>query len=292
MATLVRRSLALLRAPANALGYLARSQLRWSRGIVELPEEPKDDLFCWLDAIVRAQAEELERSLRRQFDLRMLSQQSTRLGYAENLALLEAAERMLGHVALPVGPDGVLRAVDVGAGVFQYATALQRFLAHGGTSASRRVVLRAIEVDGHGIYRDGHSRNDHARAHAALAGDEVRFEVADFTALRLPEQDVVTMLFPFVERYALLQWGLPLGLFRPRQLFARAVATVRPGGLLVVANQTEAEFAQVQALLADQPVALVRRVSLATQLVPYAEQTQERVGSVWQRQEHHDAPHG
>lgn len=132
---------------------------------------------------------------------------------------------LAGHPLQPAG-DGVLAAVDVGCGAFQYATALHRLSAR--AAGARRVVLRGIEVDGHGIYRDGHSRADHARAHAALAADDVSFTVADFTAIELPPQDVVTMLFPFVLPYPLLQWGLPLELYRPRRLLRRAASVLRP----------------------------------------------------------------
>ena len=203
--------------------------------------------------------------------------------FAENLALLDSLSRLLEGTVLPVSEDGVLRAVDVGSGVFQYATALQRYLAGSGTTRLRRVVLRGIEVDGHGIYRDGHSRSDHARAHAALAGDDVHFQVGDFTAVRLPEQDLVTMWFPFVTRYSLLQWGLPLSLFAPRELFQRAAQIVRPGGLLVVASQTEIEALAVERLVQELPFTHVTSASLATDLVPYGERTLGRLGAVYRR---------
>jgi hypothetical protein len=58
---------------------------------------------------------------------------------------------------------------------------------------------------------------------------------------------------------------------------------VQPGGYLCVVNQTREEFARLQTLLADLPIRMVREVSFASELVPYAEKTAERVGSIWHK---------
>lgn len=286
MATLLQRTMALLRAPANELSFGLRSRLGWSRGAASLTNEPKLDLFVHLPAPARAEAEAVATRLRERYGLGSLHARSTRVAYAANLALLDRLEALFGEHGIPTGPDGVVRAVDVGCGDFHYATALARWLSLHGAAAPRQVVLRGIEVDGHGIYRDGHSRADHGRAHAGLAaggGRHVSLQIADFRAVRLPEQDVVTLFYPFVFAYPLLRWGLPLSQLRPRALLARAVATLRPGGCMILANQTAAEFERVCALLEGQPVELMRTVSFASGLVPYADATADRVGSVWQR---------
>ena len=53
--------------------------------------------------------------------------------------------------------------------------------------------------------------------------------------------DVVTLLHPFVTRYALLDWGLPADLFDPATVVGHAVDVLRPGGILVAVHQTAAE---------------------------------------------------
>lgn len=276
MPSALARSLVLLRAPGNALGFLARRRVRWSRGTATLANEDKAGLFDG-PYVVR------ERELRERYDLAALLANSTRLHYAENLALLDGLERLLGAETLPIGPEGSLRALDVGSGAFVYATALQRFLARGGSGPERTVHLRGLEVDGHGVYRDGHSRADHARAHARLAGAHVSYEVGDVLAADPGVRDVVTCFYPFLTRHALLAWGLPLRLFRPQELLAQLVRAVRPGGLLVIANQTREEYATLCAELAALPVERVAEAALATDLVPYAARTRDRVGSAWRR---------
>lgn len=286
--------MAWLRAPANAVAFGVRSRVGWSRGEAVLPHEEKGGLFAHLPDGLARRAEAIERELCARYELDAFRSRSTRVVWRDGLVRLQAMERLLAGVELPVSGDGVLRAVDAGCGAFHYASVLQRFFAQfGGTSANaqagnggspaarRRVVLRGLEVDGFGVYRDGHSRADHARAHAKLAGQDVHFQVADFAHANLPEQDVVTAWFPFVTRYALLRWGLPLSLFAPQRFFERAARVVRKGGLLVVVNQTEREAERVDALCASLPFTLLARTHLATEWADRAEATEGWTGSVF-----------
>lgn len=283
MPSLWRCCAAALRAPAIELAFAVRSNLAWSRGEPVLPHEAKEAWWARLSDQVRPRAERLVE----RYVLGTLQERSTVPVFTANLALLEGLEQLGEGLCLPVAAGGRLHALDIGSGDFHYATALQRFLTrHGAGAGTRSVELVGCEVDGHGVYRDGHSRADHARAHAALAaGHEggVRFLVADAARLQLPPQDLVTMFFPFLSVYPLLQWGLPLSRFRPRRLLRRAVAALRPGGWLLVSNQTGAEFRRLRALLEGLPVELVRQVSFATDLVPQAGRTADRIGSLWQR---------
>lgn len=290
MPSLLQAALSVLRAPATEFAFALRSRLRWSRGRVALANEDKRELFAFLPPRERAAAERRAQHWRRWPELQRLAGQSSRTTWLDALARLDGLERLVGAHALPVGDDGVLRALDVGCGDFRYATALAAFLARHGrrpAEAPRRVVLRGVELDGHGIYRDGHARADHAAAHAELAmggGAEVQFQVADFARRRWPEQDVVTMFFPFLSAHACLQWGVPLSRLRPRRLVARAVASVRPGGWLLVVDQTPAEHQRLGELLAGHPVQLLATASFASALVPWAERTEGQVATLWRRQ--------
>lgn len=286
MPSLLGHAAAWLRAPGNQLDYVLRSHLGRRRSRVTLPVESLAQLFEGLPAAAATAALAAEARLRRDFDLTTLAGHSTRLVYAENLALLERLEALrtaAGAAGWPAAGADVA-AVDVGSGVFQYATALQRWLERAGSAVPRAVALLGVEIDGYRRYRGGGTRADHATAHAALAGTGTRFLVADFQTLALPVQDVVTMFYPFLSAYPLLRWGSPLHHLRPRALLARAVACLRPGGVLVVANQTRAEHQRLARLLAEQPVQCRAVVSFASAWLPYAERTRDRIGSWWQKQ--------
>lgn len=290
MPSLLQAALGVLRAPANEIAFALRHRLRWSRGRVALANEDKADVFAFLPPAERAAATHAAQQRCRWPELARLAARSSCTTWLDALARLDGLDRLVGGQRIPVGDDGVVRALDVGCGDFRYASALAAWLARHGLrsgAAPRRVVLRGVELDGHGIYRDGHARADHARAHAELAaegGAEVRFEVADFARRAWPEQDVVTMFFPFLTAHACLAWGAPLSRLRPRRLLARAVAAVRPGGWLLVVDQTTAEHERLCALLAGQPVEPVATASFASVRLPWAAKTTDQVASLWRRQ--------
>lgn len=290
MSSLLQKSLALLRAPMNELAFAVRSRVRWQKGAPAVVAEPELETFDWLagEPQARAAARELAARLEQRYDLAALRAVAPRLVRAENLAILERLLALGDGVELEdgkhrAGPKRAdeLCALDVGCGVFQYAAGLRQWL--GTLAGDRAVRLRGIEIDGYGIYRDGHSRADHGQSWAAAAGPGVSYEVADFTRLDVPPQDVVSLFFPFLNAFSLLTWGSPLHHLKPRRCLERAVDAVRPGGLLVVVNQTPAEGARLRSLLVGLPVIQVAENSFATDLVPYRERTAGRIGSLWRR---------
>jgi SAM-dependent methyltransferase len=293
MASLLRHGLALLRAPGNSLGFTVRQAVGSRRAARRGGEArafglPSDGQDGWLRSLGPAARRRAGR-LRQRYDLAALQACSTDCVFAENLAVLEALETVFAGDRPPV--TGTCAAVDVGSGVFAYATALQRFCTRfAAAGAAPPVDLLGVEVDGYRRLRGGGDRRDHGEAHAALAGAGVHYRVADFRHLELAPQHVVTMFFPFVTAYALLQWGAPLQHWRPRALLRKAAAVLEPGGLLFVANQTGGEFERMRALLSGLPLELVRARPIASDLVPYAARTEGRVGSLWRRRGPGDGP--
>lgn len=245
MAGWIREGLTTLRAPLNKIAYEARRRRAVSRGLPQLPREPMPRLFDFLDGHERVAAERRETDLRERFDLAALRRRSTRREYREALDLLEVLDSIEQH--LPRAET--LDVVDVGARNWSYVGALDRFF----LTRADRVRITGVEVDGHPVYTDGFARCDYARAYARATGNpDVRYEVADFRGWSGGPVDVVTMLYPFVTRYALLAWGLPLGLFDPAAVVRRAVDVLRPGGALVAVHQTMEERVAMLDLLAQE----------------------------------------
>jgi len=262
-------ALAFLRAPIDALTFRARRRIAWRRGPPNHANETKEDLFDFASPAERVALEARERDLRERYALAPLRAASTREVYRDNLYVLDLLDG--------ITPAGSF-ALDVGAKDFRYAFALERWLV-----GPARLV--GIEIDGHVVYADLHSRADHAEAFAnevrrsprpGLAASEVRYLVADFLETDPRDVDVVFFFFPFVLRYALVRWGLPLRHFAPESLFVHAVRALRPGGLLVVVNHTEEEAAAQRAILASLPVDVLSSRPARSALVSYAEQTEER----------------
>jgi SAM-dependent methyltransferase len=162
----------------------------------------------------------------------------------EYLDILDRAFTASG-LARPMG--GVL--CDVGCASFWYAATLQAFF--------RPRELVGVEVEGHRLFRDGHSRIDYAYGYVG-ALPNARFMVADYATLELPA-DVITAWFPFVTPGAILAWRLPLSLLKPERLFARIHGNLRPAGRFIMVNHGEAEASRAADLCSAAGLRLLAR---------------------------------
>lgn len=264
-------ALSYARVPLNAAAYSLRSLVRLRRGPPVFTPEPKEELFSYLEGPARERAELRELELCRRYRLLALRRASSARVYRDNLYVLDVLSRIdLGGLK-----DGrELRAVDIGSQDFRYAFALERALSR----LSPKLALEGVEVDGHVVYADLRSRADYAEAYAKLTGNGgVRYRVGDFAALEHRDLDLALCFFPFVLRYALVQWGLPLSSFAPERIFERAAEALRPGGLLVVVNHTLEEHArQLEILEAIPALEVIARGDASSSLVDYADATEER----------------
>lgn len=261
-------------APFNAIAFSIRRALSWSHGPVEHQNEPKSGLFAYAGTRAK-RLESRERELVSRYRLEPLRTRSSVHVYRENLYVLDLLDR---HVH-----DGDLdekrqvRAIDVGSKDFRYAFGLARWLRHGQTRAPREVSLTGIELDGHPVWDDFHSRKDHAEAFAREVPDaDVGFEVKDFLAHSEQDVDVLFFCFPFVLEYALVRWGLPRKFFLPERLFQHAEQMLRPGGLVFVMNHTEAERTRQIELLEATGFEVLRSETATSGLVDYAADVPER----------------
>jgi len=238
MASWFRRALTYARAPSNAVAFAVRRRLGPSLSTPRLAYEGKAGLFEYLEGSERSVAEVREAELLARYELDGLRGRSSRRDYRDSIDLLA----LLDSVEIDVlGP--VLRAVDIGAHSWSYVGALERFTTQRATAAGvEGIELVGIEVDGHGLCADGAARCEHARTQAAATGNPgVRYEVTDFRTWPGAGFDLVTLLFPFLTRFPLLDWGLPLGMFDPNSVVDHAVEVLAPGGTLLTLHQTATE---------------------------------------------------
>ena len=152
---------------------------------------------------------------------------ATAMNNYEYLDLLDRAWSAAGRER-PAG--GLL--CDVGCASFWYAATLASFF------SARWLV--GVEVEGHRLFKNGHTRIDYATGY--LDDLPARFVVADYRGLELPA-DVITAWFPFLTPTAILAWRLPLSLLGPRALFERVFHNLRVGGVFVMVNHGAAEAA-------------------------------------------------
>jgi SAM-dependent methyltransferase len=253
-------------APVNALAFAVRKKLAWTRGPVVHANESKDGLFRG----------GRERTLRKRYELGPLHAASSVYAYRENLYVLDVLD------GTTLEKRDRIRALDVGSQDFRYAFGLARWLGR----FAEDVALTGIELEGHRIYDDLHSRKEHAEAFASeVDGATVDYRVADFLAFEaMPASiDVISFFFPFVLEYALVRWGLPRRFFSPKRMFDKAYSLLRPGGTVIVMNHTSAERERQLELLRECGFEVVSSAPAKSELVDYAADVPERSLTVARR---------
>jgi hypothetical protein len=228
-----------LRSLRHRFWYGVSARIRWSRGAFrETPARGLPD----------APAEQAQRiaALRNgyqvQFELRMNAATSR-----NNYEYLDILDRAWAQSSLVRPCGGTV--CDIGSASFWYAATLQAFF--------RPEELIGVEVEGHRLFRDGHTRIDYASGYVTELKN-ARFLVADYVTCELPA-DVITAWFPFVTPAAILAWRLPLSLLTPARLFGRIYANLHPGGLLVMVNHGPEEAAIAHRLCDAARLRLVHR---------------------------------
>ena len=242
---MLKRFVLLYARVRNYLDYPLRQVIRWQRGGLHLPDQPKDHLYDHLPAFERQLALESARRLLAEYHLEWLYTHSTADIYRENLfylALLEAALQ-----SVPVELPDHLTVADIGPSAWFYVQSLYAVLCWRCCPSRRQVTLIGYERDAYRVYRDFRSRYDYATAYIANL-DGVQYMPRAFE--KNPATfDLITLLFPFIFLHDHLEWGLPTTLFNPTQLLADAWVSLKPGGVMLIVNQGETENRQQLELL-------------------------------------------
>src|SRR6202166_3104778 len=228
--SLVYSLLERLRSLRHRFWYGVSERVRWSRGVFH--ETPAREL----PGVAFEQSQRiaaLQGRYQVHFEDRMSAATST-----NNYEYLDILDRAWADSGLPRPEGGVV--CDMGSASFWYAAALHAFFRPG--------ELVGVEVEGHRLFKDGHSRIDYAAGYVGRIPG-ARFLVADYVDCELPA-DVITVWFPFLTQGALLAWRLPLSMLTPERMFARIYRNLRPNGLLVLVNHGAAEAAIARLLCA------------------------------------------
>ena len=155
---------------------------------------------------------------------------------ANNYEYLDILDRAWDAAAMARRSGGVL--CDIGSASFWYAATLHAFF--------RPDRLIGVEIEGHRLFRDGHTRFDYAAGYVAnllnteyIVTDYARYEAS---------ADVITACFPFLTPSAILAWRLPLSLLAPENLFAQVKSNLNRGGEFIMINHGTHEAWLAEAL--------------------------------------------
>lgn len=261
-----------------------RQTLRWSRGKPTLFQEPKDNLFAYLET-GRKTAQTRELYFRERYGLEPLAHMSTTALYRKNLYLLHTLENATQGIDFSAMLGSACKALDVGSQDWHYVFGLERWLKFYQHPQGRSVSLDGIELDGYGIYSDFHSRQDYAHAYAAQTGNaKVRYSIGDFLKMPVDSYDFISIFYPFVTRYQLLLWGLPLRFYSPPNFLSQSAALLRSGGCLLVFCHSQAEQdAFVELGRKSGRFTLLRHGPVLSDLVDFHQDISDRQYSIWQK---------
>jgi hypothetical protein len=170
--------------------------------------------------------------------------------WQENLFYLQMLENSLIQSDVNL-PDQCLCA-DIGPSSWFYVSALYSLLKFYRCHYGREVNLDGFEIDPWRIYINLYSRWDHARVYMdGLEG--VSYHPHPFRT-NPASYDVITLLFPFLFLKDHLEWGLPRSLFNPKGNLDATWSSLKPGGLLIIANQGEEEHQAQLSLLYEMQI--------------------------------------
>jgi hypothetical protein len=213
----------LLLSRYHACWYHLGERLAWSRGTYR--ERPAGQLNQ-LSGIARERIARLQG----RFEIRF-EQRAGQLTALKQYDYLDTLDQAWSAWRLPHSAGGVVQ--DIGSSNFWYAAVLHAFF--------RPRDMIGIEVEGHRIYINGHSRLDYAQGYIQDLPN-TQFVVGDYACYNRPA-DVVTAWYPFVTPGPVLAWRMPLSVLAPEALFSRVAQNLPPHGLFIMVNQSREEAA-------------------------------------------------
>lgn len=225
-----------------ALSFLLTQKLRWS-GLDYLEKGVGAD---WVPPTERG------RELARRY---LLLRWRDRVGAEtlnESLGTLDLLDRIPREIVFRKNPehcdarDLPLSVLDIGARNWRYAGALAAWF------HPYSVTVTGIELDAFRLYSNLRTRLSFGRYFAEVysSGTCAKFhfqagDAGDWNG----QADVVTWFFPFVLPSPHRAWGLPFSRFDPKSLFKHVESRcLRPGGVLIMANQGEWEWTVAKGL--------------------------------------------
>jgi SAM-dependent methyltransferase len=249
----------------NAIGHSLRQLIKRKKGIPLIPNESKQELFSHLPLNERKQADATAGQLFSDFHLSDLYENSSADNYRQNLFYLEMLERAFSEADVQITQDIV--AADIGPSDWFYVKVLHAAHKWWNSLSGRAVWLTGYEADAFRVYPNGFSRYDFAQSY--IQGLEKVQYIPNKFSRQAEKYDLITMLFPFVFIKDHLKWGLPLRRFNPIKLLRDVLDSLKPGGVLIIVNQGEAEHLVQQDMLLSENIRPAAAFQHTSQLYRY-----------------------
>lgn len=216
----------------NNITYPLRMRLALSRPIKNIDNEKKSDLFNSQKDVKE------EKRLLSKYHLEHLQENSSIVHYKENLYILKLLEDILTDINVDTKKDP-LEILDIGSKNFSYAPAIHHYFKHF-NATQIQVKLDGIEIDPYRVLADLHSRHDYAQYYIRNL-PQTEYIAGNLLDHTKNNYDIITWFLPFIIEEPLINWGLPIKYFRPKEMLKHAYKILRHRGIILLVNQGETE---------------------------------------------------
>lgn len=211
----------------NSFDFFLRSNLTFSR-------KNYSENSCNIDEFdLPAAQNEVYSYLKQRYNLSLFDGLNSR-NYFENLYFLCVFDKYFSK-----REKTEISVLDIGSKNWSYVRSQYLFF----KSHSKNLVLNGIELDAYRLCSNFYNRYEIAQFYKKdLPG--VNYFIGDFME-HSQKYDYIIWILPFITKYPLIKWGLPLKYFKPEEMLLHAYDLLKPDGEILIINQGEKE-AKVQ----------------------------------------------
>ncbi len=168
----------------------------------------------------------------------LLSQNTTRRNFLLNLYHLNIFDKFLTKKT-----KDNLSILDIGSKNWEYVKSEYAFF----NSFAKNFTLNGIELDAYRLNSNLYNRYEIAKFYTKDLSN-TNYIPGDFLKHQ-QKYDYIIWFLPFITKYPLIKWGLPLKYFKPQEMLLHAYNLLNPNGELLIVNQGEEEYLIQQELV-------------------------------------------
>lgn len=208
----------------NNFDFFIRSRMAFSRK--NFKEKPED-----LSKIIFNQKQQtVINNLKNTYDLDFLKNSTKRI-FLENIYFLKVFDKYFS-----INKNDNIKILDIGSKNWSYVKSEYLFFfAH-----KKDFILNGIELDCNRLNSNFYSRAEIAKFYSQSLKN------ANYTAGDLmghnEKYDYIIWILPFILKYPLVKWGLPLKYFKPEEMLSHAYNLLNDNGQMLIINQGISEF--------------------------------------------------
>ncbi len=234
----------------NKIDFFLRKKLKFSLQNYEETSENLSNLFG-------DELKQRENDLKKKYNFEFMSNM-TQLNYKENLYMLDVLDKYF-----RINPYESINVLDIGCKNWCYVRGQYTFF----QKYCHNLELKGIEVDAYRLYWNLFSRYEVAKFYKRDLKN-TRYIPKDF--MKYDEKfDYITWFLPFVREYPHMRWGLPLDLYKPKEMLWHAYFSLKTGGKMFIVNQSEVEYDIQKELLEACAIPYVGKGEIISDFLPH-----------------------